>query len=273
MLSVCLVAYNEEKLIKRCIESIKDIADEIIVVLDGKSQDKTKKICQEYTNKIFIKEHIGFSDPHLPFAFKKAQGDWIMKIDADEFLLPESTEHIRLLTIDQNVDGYFFLWRLWNGKRYITRNKPYKPVLFRKSKLFFIGVPHGIMQSYGKTKKVNIPLEHRPNYNNWCWDTFKFKQIKRIKLHAKLLFKKFDDIPKFNFRRKDYPRSIKIRKSLCFFFPLFGVYKFLREVILGEKNIEAIKVSFWVGLYDFFLGFFVFLITIKNAIKKLINDS
>jgi len=83
MLSICLVVYNEEKMIRRCLESIKNLADEIIIVLDGESQDKTEAICREYTDKIFIRKHIGFSDPHLPFAFEQAKGDWIMRIDAD----------------------------------------------------------------------------------------------------------------------------------------------------------------------------------------------
>ncbi len=258
MLSVCLVVYNEENLIVRCLESVKKIADEIIVVLDGKSQDKTEEICRRYADKIFIREHIGFSDPHLPFAFKQAKGDWVMRIDADEFLLPDTYNKIKQLMKNNHIDGYFFLWRLWNGKKYITKNKPYKPVLFRKSKLFFVGVPHGIMQSYGKTEKADIFLEHRPNYNNWRWGAFKSKQIKWAKAHAIFLSKDFKDIPIFNFHGADYPFSIKMRKKFCSLFVFFAIYKFFTNVVYGEKNISAIKASFFNGLYELFLNYFIF---------------
>ena len=77
-ISACLVVYNEEKIIKNCLASIKDAVDEIIVVHDGECIDKTLEICKSYTNKIFIKQHIGEAEPHRPFGFKQATGDWIL---------------------------------------------------------------------------------------------------------------------------------------------------------------------------------------------------
>ena len=262
-LSVCIVVYNEDRVIEHCLESVKNIANEIIIVLDGKSIDKTEQICRKYTDKIFEKKHCGFSEAHLPFAFQKAKGNWILKIDADEFLLPQHASKINSLIKNEDVDGYFFLWRLWNGRIYITKNKPYKPVLFRKSKMFFLGVTHGIMQTYGKTKNVCIPLEHQPLYNNWCYGNFKSKQLKRAKAHAKCLLKNFYDVPKFNYNYHNYPFPIRIRRKLFFLFPLFTIYKAIVNFIKGEKSIVAAKVSLWTGLYEFYLGYFMCLEKIK----------
>jgi len=249
-LSVCLVAYNEERTIGRCLESVKCIADEIIIVLDGEQKDRTEQICRRYTNKIFKRKHCGFSEAHLAFAFKKTKGDWIFKIDTDEFLLSENVSKVRTLIKNESTDGYFFLWRLWNGKEYITRRKPHKPVLFRKSKMFFIGLTHGVMQSYGNTKKINVPLEHQPLYNNWCLKTFSSKQLRRSKVNAKVLLKGFNKIPKFNCRCKNFDSKIMLRRKFCFLFPLFAAYKCVSNYAGGEKNINAAKVSFYNGLYD-----------------------
>lgn len=273
MLSICLVAYNEEKMIRRCLESVKNIADEIIIVMDGKSQDKTEAICREYTDKVFIRNHIGFSDPHLPFAFKQAKGDWVLRIDADEFFTEESAKEIKPLMLNDSIDGYFFLWRLWNGKKYITKNKPHKPVLFRKNKLFFLGVPHGIMETYGKSQTTNISLEHQPEYNNWNWSTSKTKHLRRIKLHAQFLFKEFSEVPKYNYRGRDYPRSIKIRKRFFFLFPFFAAYRFLCDISNGERNMEAVKVSFSRAFYEFLLGYFIFYEKIKSNTTGVKKDN
>lgn len=263
-LSVCLVVYNEEKLIRRCLESIVSIADEIIVVLDGKPRDKTWEICKKYTDKIFLKEHIGFSDPHFPFAFEKTTGDWIMCIDADEFLLPEAAEQVRQLIQEKDIDGFLFLWRIWDGKRYRTKKEPHKPVLFRKSKMFYIGVPHGIMQSYGKTKKIDVPLEHQPLYNNWSLSMFRTKQIPRTKLHAKFISQNFEDISKFNSSINRYSRSILIRKKLCFLFIFLAILRFATDIIKGEKNSIIIKTSFLRGSYEFFLDYYLLVEKVKK---------
>lgn len=263
-LSICIVVHNEEGMIKRCLESVKYIADEIIVVMDGEQKDKTERICRDYTDRIFKGKHCGFSEAHLSFAFQKAKGDWVLKIDADEFLLSQNASKIRGLMENENIDGYFFLWRLWNGKKYITKNKPFKPVLFRKSKMFFIGVTHGIMQSYGNVKKINISLEHQPSYNNWCLGVFMFKHLKRARINARILLKNFNEISKFNYQYKNFSSEIRIRKKLCFLFPLFAIYKFASNYVNGEKNISAAKVSFYDGLYELYLGYYMCIEKLKS---------
>ena len=85
--SAVIITLNEEQNIKRCIESIKNIADEIIVV-DSYSNDKTVSIAQNYHAKVFYHKFKGFGDQKT-FAIDQACYDWVLSIDADEVLSPE----------------------------------------------------------------------------------------------------------------------------------------------------------------------------------------
>jgi glycosyltransferase involved in cell wall biosynthesis len=84
-LSVCLIIKNEEKVLRRCLESIKGIADEIIIVDTG-STDLSKSIASEYTDMIYNYEWEDDFSKARNFAASKASGEWIMAIDADEYV-------------------------------------------------------------------------------------------------------------------------------------------------------------------------------------------
>lgn len=88
-LSVCMIVKNEEKVLRRCLESIVGIADEIIIADTG-SNDKTKNIALEFTDQVF--DYIWEDDfsKARNFVGSKASGDWILVIDADEYVDRES---------------------------------------------------------------------------------------------------------------------------------------------------------------------------------------
>ncbi|MBI2843611.1 MAG: glycosyltransferase family 2 protein [Armatimonadetes bacterium] len=82
--SVLLNTLNEERNIRNCLESVK-WADEIVVV-DMYSDDKTVQIAQEYTDKVFFHERMGYADPARQFALEQVSNDWILLVDADELI-------------------------------------------------------------------------------------------------------------------------------------------------------------------------------------------
>jgi len=94
-LSVCIIAHNAESTLRKCLESVKDVADEIIVAVDEKTTDRTREIAAEYvrgfspaTELLFDQKsplEIGF-DAARNGTIAKAKGDWILWIDADEEL-------------------------------------------------------------------------------------------------------------------------------------------------------------------------------------------
>lgn len=86
-LSVVIITFNEERNIRRCLESLLGVADDIVVV-DSFSTDKTKEICEEFGVNFIQKEWEGYSATKN-FANTQAKHDWILSIDADEALSKE----------------------------------------------------------------------------------------------------------------------------------------------------------------------------------------
>ncbi len=87
-LSVVLATRNEEENIARCLESVKDLADEIII-FDEYSTDKTKEIAEKYRAKVFLEPHHDIFHITKQKAIDAAKGDWILQMDADEVITPE----------------------------------------------------------------------------------------------------------------------------------------------------------------------------------------
>jgi glycosyltransferase involved in cell wall biosynthesis len=83
-LSVIVITMNEEDRIGRCLDSVKDIADEIIV-LDSGSTDRTLEIVAGYTDQYFSTDWPGYG-VQKQRALAKARCDWVLSIDADEAL-------------------------------------------------------------------------------------------------------------------------------------------------------------------------------------------
>jgi len=82
-LSVCMIVKDEEKNVTDCLESIKDIADEIIIVDTG-SKDKTKEVVSKYTDKIFDFQWIDDFSAARNYSLSKAISDWVLWVDADD---------------------------------------------------------------------------------------------------------------------------------------------------------------------------------------------
>ena len=91
-LSVVIIAFNEEKNILRCLESVKPIADEVVVV-DSHSTDATVALCESQGAKVLEHDWMGFSE-QKNWANRQAAYDWIFSIDADESLSPALCEAI-----------------------------------------------------------------------------------------------------------------------------------------------------------------------------------
>lgn len=108
-ISVVITAYNEEAKIAGVLESVKDLADEIIVV-DNSSTDKTATIARKYTKKVFTQENNSEDiDRQKNFGFEKATKDWTFSLDADEKVTPELVEEIKEILKDENsnINGYW----------------------------------------------------------------------------------------------------------------------------------------------------------------------
>jgi len=87
-ISLCMIVRDEERFLDNCLKSVKDIADEIIIIDTG-SRDNTINIAKKYTDRIYSHPwKDSFSEARNHY-FEYATGDWIFQIDADEELVKE----------------------------------------------------------------------------------------------------------------------------------------------------------------------------------------
>jgi glycosyltransferase involved in cell wall biosynthesis len=104
-LSVIVITRNEEHDIAACLDSVKGLADEIVVI-DSGSTDKTLEICRRYTSNVSHQDFLGYG-PQKQRALEKAQGPWILNIDADERVTPALAQEIRaVLSSEPDATGF-----------------------------------------------------------------------------------------------------------------------------------------------------------------------
>lgn len=95
-LSVAIATYNEEANLARCLESVKNIADEIIIV-DGSSTDDTVEIARKFNAKILVRDNPPIFHINKQKAADMCTGDWILHMDADEVISPELADEIKAI--------------------------------------------------------------------------------------------------------------------------------------------------------------------------------
>ena len=103
-LSVVIITYNEEHNIRRCLESLEGIGDEILVV-DSGSLDGTAEICRSMGATVIEQDFLGYIE-QKNFATSKAKNDWVLSLDADEALTPELKASILAIIDNPQADGY-----------------------------------------------------------------------------------------------------------------------------------------------------------------------
>lgn len=105
-ISAVIIAFNEEKNIERCILSLKNVVDEIVVV-DSFSKDKTKEICLAH-NVVFIEHAFKGHIEQKNWAYTQASNNYVLSLDADEALSEELKKSILAVKNNWKNDGYTF---------------------------------------------------------------------------------------------------------------------------------------------------------------------
>lgn len=119
LISANIITYNESKNITTCVNALKDICDEVIVV-DSLSTDNTTEIAKSLGAKIVIQEYLG-DGQQKNIALDYAKYDWILSIDADEVPDDEMISSILKLKSEkiQEYDAYSFRRKNHIGDRWI----------------------------------------------------------------------------------------------------------------------------------------------------------
>jgi len=103
-----MIVRDEEDNLPRCLDSVKDIVDEIIIVDTG-SEDRTVEIAESYGAKIYHHPWEGSFSGSRNHSLEYATGKWILILDADETIPREEHSKIRALLENSTHDGYYFL--------------------------------------------------------------------------------------------------------------------------------------------------------------------
>ena len=99
-LSVGIITYNEERILGKTLEAIKELADEIIII-DSNSSDSTVEIAKFNGATVYTEDWKGFG-PQKNSVIKKCKGEWILLIDADEVISKELKEKIKNIIDGKN---------------------------------------------------------------------------------------------------------------------------------------------------------------------------
>lgn len=171
-LSVVISTYNRKEKLKACLESVKNIADEIIVV-DNSSSDDSVELAKKYTKHVFVKPNNPMLNINKNFGFIKATKEWILYLDDDEKLTSELQIEIgkwkKSLAEAVEIVGY------WIPRKNIIFGKwiehtgwypDYQLRLFKNGKGKFAEVHvHEMLTVDGPLAYLLSPLEHS-NYEN-----------------------------------------------------------------------------------------------------------
>lgn len=231
-ISLCMIVKNEEAVLARCLKSIYDAVDEIVIVDTG-STDATKKIAAKYTDLIFDFKWIDNFSAARNFAFSKATKEYIMWLDADDVILKKNyddfvklkrsisadTDVIMLpyhTAFDEEDNPVFSYYR----ERIIKRNIPHS----------WQGRVHEVIMHSGKISYGSVPVTHRSiktSYSNRNLYIYEKQEEDGEPFSARDKFYYGREL----YYHKHYDKAVKILKNF-----LEGRQGWI------EDNIEACKI-------------------------------
>ncbi|WP_347488247.1 glycosyltransferase [Desulfoscipio sp. XC116] len=162
-ISLCMIVRNEERTIGRCLDSVKDICDEIIIVDTG-STDRTKEIAEKYTDRIFDFIWIDDFAAARNFAFGRATMRYILWLDADDIIADSDQE--KFLKLKKSLDPftdvvsmpYLYAFDQFGAVSFSFRRNR----LVRRDKNFrWIGAVHEYLEVSGYVLNSDICVTHK----------------------------------------------------------------------------------------------------------------
>lgn len=193
-LSAAIATFNEEENLSRCLESIQNIATEIVIV-DGGSSDKTVEIAKKYGAQVIITNNPPIFHINKQKAIDKATQDWILQLDADEVVSRELSLEIKyqISNIKSKYNGFWLPRKNWFLGRFLMKGGQYPDYtlrLYRKGKgrLPQKSV-HEQAEVTGKVGYLKNPLIHYPykNFSDYLvkWNRYVVLLMNEIKEQVK----------------------------------------------------------------------------------------
>lgn len=169
-ISLCMIVKNEEKVLRRCLDSLAEAMDEIIIVDTG-STDQTKSIAGEYTDQVYDFQWTGSFADARNFAASKATKEYIYTADADEYLDQENLQ--KLLQVKNllfpEIEMVQMLYHTVDDQNNTVYNfeKEYRPKLYRRLREFvWIDPIHETLRTDPVVYDSQIEIIHKPEGNH-----------------------------------------------------------------------------------------------------------
>lgn len=172
-LSVVLATFNEEKNLPDCLESIKDLAQEIVIV-DGTSTDNTVEVAKKFNAEVIVTTNPQIFHINKQKSIDRATKDWILQLDADERVTPELAKEIeKSINSGSEVNGYWLPRKNYFLGRFLSKGGQYPDYTLRLYRRGFGSLPqvdvHEQAVVEGKTEYLKHPLLHLadPNFKRY----------------------------------------------------------------------------------------------------------
>ncbi len=178
-ISLCMIVKNEEQVLSRCLDSVADLMDEIIIVDTG-SSDRTKEIAARYTDRIYDFAWVDDFSAARNFAFSKARMDYIYSADADEVLDEENRERYRKLKENLLPEIEIVQMKYGNQLQFGTVynfDEEYRPKLFKRQREFvWIEPIHESVRLDPVVYDSDIVITHMPQCSHAGRDLANFRR-------------------------------------------------------------------------------------------------
>jgi GT2 family glycosyltransferase len=167
-ISLCMIVKNEEDTLDRCLSSVRELVDEVIIVDTG-STDKTKHIAVKYADRIADFKWVNDFSKARNYAFSLATREYILWLDADDIVLPADAHKFTQMVSDltSNTDAVSMHYNLaFDEAGKVTTSLRRNRLVKRERGFRWIGAVHEYLEVYGTIVHSDICITHDRIHNN-----------------------------------------------------------------------------------------------------------
>lgn len=256
MLTIIVLVKNEERHLPRFFDKLKGLKNYQVIVNDNGSEDKSKEICID--NKAIVVEKEWLGNQAIQFNWMldncKISSDWILRLDADEYLLPQLVDEINeIVNTNKPTDDAYYLKRRHYVEGKFIKQGMYPTLIvrfFKKGKARYNDtmLMDEHLEVNGSVGVLNYDFVDESLMNRVEWLD---KHVKYAKREALMSFDK-ENLPKL--KKYYYKLPIFIRPFVYFFFIYFfklgflngrrGFYWFLFQVLFYRLIVDVYILSY-----------------------------
>lgn len=241
LLSLIMIVRDEEAMLAQCLESVRDVADEMIIVDTG-STDATVQVAESFGAQVYHHPwQNSFSEaPNygLPFA----RGEWLLQLDADEALEKEDIPLLKQLIQSKDVDGYSVVFLNTGPDNAVYRHRNVR--LFRNGKIHYEGIVHNMPKINGHVELSSLRIHH------YGYNLSPEQMEKKFKRSEALLVRQVKEEPQNTYARANLVRNYRLQKmydkvisEALAALPIPSIHAYNRQMIYNDLAYAFFKTQ------------------------------